>query len=51
MGICFGIVGTTILVYYGNCKSSGGVLLVNFVYTISWCFGIYEWFFRNKEIK
>ena len=26
-----------------------GVLLVSFIYTISWCFGIYKWFFKNKD--
>ncbi len=26
-----------------------GVFLVSFIYTISWCFGIYEWFFKDTK--
>jgi len=26
-----------------------GIFLVSFVYTISWGFGVYEWFFKNKN--
>ena len=28
-----------------------GVLLVSFIYTASWCLGIYEWFFKEKNYK
>lgn len=26
-----------------------GIFIVSFVYTLSWIFGIYEWFFKNKK--
>lgn len=26
-----------------------GIFLVSFVYALSWIFGIYEWFFKNKK--
>jgi hypothetical protein len=26
-----------------------GIFFVSFVYTISWSFGIYEWFFKYKK--
>lgn len=25
----------------------GGLLALSFVYTLVWCFGIYQWFFKN----
>ncbi|MFA5652313.1 MAG: nicotinamide mononucleotide transporter [Candidatus Paceibacterota bacterium] len=28
-----------------------GIFFVSFVYTISWCYGIYEWFFKDKIKK
>ncbi len=28
-----------------------GVFLVSFIYTLSWLFGIYEWFFKDKKDK
>ena len=28
-----------------------GVVLVSVVYTCSWIFGIYEWFYKDKKIK
>ncbi len=26
-----------------------GIFLVSFIYTASWIFGIYEWFFKDKK--
>ncbi len=28
-----------------------GVFLVSFIYTTSWCLGIYEWFFKKENKK
>ena len=28
-----------------------GVFFVSFIYTVSWSYGIYEWFFKDKNKK
>jgi nicotinamide riboside transporter PnuC len=28
-----------------------GIFFVSFIYAISWCYGIYEWFFKEKQTK
>jgi nicotinamide riboside transporter PnuC len=28
-----------------------GIFFVSFVYTASWIYGIYEWFFKDKSVK
>lgn len=27
-----------------------GVFFVSFIYTLSWCLGIYEWFFKKSKL-
>ena len=28
-----------------------GVFIVGFIYTLSWIFGVYEWFFKNSKVN
>ncbi len=28
-----------------------GIFFVSIVYTVSWCYGIYEWFWKNKKVS
>jgi hypothetical protein len=28
-----------------------GIFFVSFIYTISWSYGIYEWFYKDKNLK
>jgi nicotinamide riboside transporter PnuC len=50
-GFVFGLISQPFWFITSFINKQWGVLFVSIIYTCSWAYGIYEWFFKNKRIK
>jgi nicotinamide riboside transporter PnuC len=48
-GFVFGLLAQPFWYITSYINKQWGIFLLSFVYTISWCYGIYEWFFKEKR--
>lgn len=50
-GFVFGLLGQPFWLITSFINHQWGVFLVAIIYTFSWIFGIYEWFFKKQKNK
>ena len=48
-GFVFGLLSQPFWYITSFINKQWGVFFVSIIYTISWAYGIYEWFFKNKK--
>jgi nicotinamide riboside transporter PnuC len=50
-GFVFGLLSQPFWFITSFVNKQWGVFFVSIIYTFSWLFGIYEWFFKSKRTK
>lgn len=48
-GFVFGLLAQPFWYITSFINKQWGVFFVSIIYTLSWAYGIYEWFFKNKK--
>jgi nicotinamide riboside transporter PnuC len=48
-GFVLGLLGVPFWFVTAFINKQWGIFFINLVYTFSWAFGIYEWFFKKKK--
>ena len=48
-GFVFGLLSQPFWYITSYMNKQWGVFFLSFVYTASWCYGVYEWFFKKKK--
>jgi len=50
-GFVFGLLSQPFFFVTSLVNEQWGLFFLSIIYTFSWMFGIYEWFFKNKKKK
>lgn len=50
-GFVLGLASQPFWIITSYINKQWGVLLLSVVYVASWAYGIYEWFYKNKNLK
>lgn len=48
-GFVLGLLSQPFYIYTSLVNEQWGIFITSFIYTGSWIFGIYEWFFKDKK--